>query len=688
MGKRSVVSLLSLISILILLHQEPSWAQGSSGGSLVGSLATPVSPVNLTSEGTSDWAHWGLNDTKSFDHKAGVTPQISNYILLGTTSVATFDDNLTAFTWSDGTPTTSAINTQTGVYVKGLSKGFQITLPADTTSRTLRIYLGLFRAQGKLVATLSDESAPDFTDTALNNPSGSQNGVYTINYRAASSAQTLTLNYTATHTYDTADTPGNVTLQAATLASSSSSSGGSLVGSLATPVSPVNLTNEGTSDWAHWGLNDTNSFDHKAGVTPQISNYTLLGTKLVATFADNLTAFTWSDGTPTTSAINTQTGVYVKGLNKGFQITLPADTTSRTLRIYLGLFRAQGKLVATLSDGSAPDFTDTALNNPSGSQNGVYTINYRAASSAQTLTLNYTAMHTYDTADTPGNVTLQAATLAGGGGGGGSADDFNGDGKPDLVWQNQSNGSIGVWFMDGSNRIGAVGFSPGQVPNTTWKIVGIGDFNADSKPDLVWQNQSNGSIGVWFMDGSNLISTTNFNPAQVPDTTWKIVGVGDFNADSKPDLVWQNQSNGSIGVWFMDGINLMGAVNFSPGQVPDTAWKIVGIGDFNADSKPDLVWQNQSNGSIGVWFMDGINLMGATNFSPGQVPDTTWKIVGVGDFNADSKSDLVWQNQSNGSIGVWFMDGINLMGATNFSPGQVTDVNWKIPNVWALISNH
>jgi hypothetical protein len=120
---------------------------GTSGGSLVGSLATPVSPINLTSEGTTDWAHWGLNTATSFDHKAGVSQRISNYTLLGTTSVARFADNPTAFTWSDGTPTASATNTNTGVFVPGLNKGFQITLPADTTSRTLRIYLGLWKAQ-------------------------------------------------------------------------------------------------------------------------------------------------------------------------------------------------------------------------------------------------------------------------------------------------------------------------------------------------------------------------------------------------------------------------------------------------------------------------------------------------------------------------------------------------------------
>ena len=244
---------------------------------------------------------------------------------------------------------------------------------------------------------------------------------------------------------------------------------------------------------------------------------------------------------------------------------------------------------------------------------------------------------------------------------------FKDDAQSDLVWQNQSSGHIGVSFMDDINRISASNFNPDQVTDDAWKIVGIGDFNSDSKPDLVWQNQSNGQIGVWFMDGINRISATNFSPGQVTDTGWKIVGTGDFNSDSKPDLVWQNQSNGSIGVWFMDGANLISTTNFNPGLVSDTAWKIVGIGDFSSDSKPDLVWQNQSNGQVGVWFMDGINLINASNFSPGQVTDTAWKIVGIGDFSSDSKPDLVWQNQSNGQIGVWFMDGIIHRGTRDYN---------------------
>jgi hypothetical protein len=107
--------------------------------------------------------------------------------------------------------------------------------------------------------------------------------------------------------------------------------------------------------------------------------------------------------------------------------------------------------------------------------------------------------------------------------------------------------------------------------------------------------------------------------------------------------------------------------------------------DFNSDGKPDLEWQNQATGQIGVWSMDGVNLISPSYFNPAQVPDINWKIVGTGDFNLDSKVDLVWQNQASGHIAVWFMDGANLISPSYFNPAQVPDLNWKIvPNVWNL----
>jgi hypothetical protein len=83
------------------------------------------------------------------------------------------------------------------------------------------------------------------------------------------------------------------------------------------------------------------------------------------------------------------------------------------LKVYAGLYGAQGNFQAYLSDFSAPAYTDTSLDNVFGNAYAVYTLNYAAASAAQTLTVKYTATALYD-ADF-GNVTLQAATLSGGG---------------------------------------------------------------------------------------------------------------------------------------------------------------------------------------------------------------------------------------------------------------------------------
>ncbi len=188
-------------------------------GLLSGSMAPAPASVNLTAEGTMDWAHWGLSSPASFDHKAGVTSAISNYTLAGSAAAQRQTASPTSYSWTGGTPTASATGTATGVYVLGLGNGFRLTLPADTTKRTLKLYLGVWDAQGRLDATLSDGSATAVSDTTLINQTSTSNGVYTLNYQAGSAGQTLTVKWTMLASYNSY---GNITLQAGTLAASSS----------------------------------------------------------------------------------------------------------------------------------------------------------------------------------------------------------------------------------------------------------------------------------------------------------------------------------------------------------------------------------------------------------------------------------------------------------------------------------
>jgi sugar lactone lactonase YvrE len=258
--------------------------------------------------------------------------------------------------------------------------------------------------------------------------------------------------------------------------------------------------------------------------------------------------------------------------------------------------------------------------------------------------------------------------------------DFNGDGKTDLLWQNDGTGQIGTWFMDGTTAITGTFFNPGQVDDTAWKIVGTADFNGDSAADLVWQHAATGDIGVWFMNGINLMSATLFTPSPVPDTNWKIVTIGDFNADGKPDLVWQRDGTGEVGVWFMNGASLISGLLFDPDQTLGTNWKIVGTGDFNGDGKPDLVWQHLVTSDIKVWWMNKVTRLAEVSFNPSYVLDTDWKVVGIADFNDDGHPDLIWQHALNGLVGVWLMDGTNQIAGQLFNPSQAADLQWKIRN--------
>ena len=102
--------------------------------------------------------------------------------------------------------------------------------------------------------------------------------------------------------------------------------------------------------------------------------------------------------------------------------------------------------------------------------------------------------------------------------------------------------------------------SPNAVNADDWRIVGV-----------VW-------LAVWLMNGTTLIARVSMTSNQVADTNWRIVGVGDYNRDGKPDLIWRDTTSGGagwIGIWLMDGTTLLSSVATNPENHPLT-WRIRG----------------------------------------------------------------------------------------------------------------
>lgn len=270
-------------------------------------------------------------------------------------------------------------------------------------------------------------------------------------------------------------------------------------------------------------------------------------------------------------------------------------------------------------------------------------------------------------------VTPAVATTYGATFGANAALDWNGDGKPDILWQDGAQGFLAVWYMEGVTATGAALLSPSQAP-LNWKIVGAADVDGDGKPDLLWQDPTSGRVGVWYMDGIVAKATAALVPGQVP-TNWSIGGVGDFDGDGQPDVLWQDQLAGNLAVWYLDGVTATHGALLSPPQVP-TNWRIAGVVDFDGDGRPDILWQDRTGGLLAVWYMDGVTATRGAWLSPSQVP-TNWRIAGVGDFNGDGKPDVLWQDQTAGLLAVWYMDGVTATGEATLVPGQV-DTRWMI----------
>ncbi len=74
--------------------------------------------------------------------------------------------------------------------------------------------------------------------------------------------------------------------------------------------------------------------------------------------------------------------------------------------------------------------------------------------------------------------------------------------------------------------------------------------------------------------------------------------------------------------------------------------------DFNADGKSDLLWQN-ADGRVAVWLMNGLAPSATSEILAG---GTGWSVVQIADFDGDGKADLLWQHPD-GRAAIWLMNG-------------------------------
>jgi hypothetical protein len=100
--------------------------------------------------------------------------------------------------------------------------------------------------------------------------------------------------------------------------------------------------------------------------------------------------------------------------------------------------------------------------------------------------------------------------------------DFNGDDHVDLLWQRRDTGDLYVWFMNGTTAVGGAYTRPARPEGTRWQLVRVMDLNGDGKPDLLWQDRMNGDLRAWYMNGRTAVSAGSIDPVRPSDPEWKL----------------------------------------------------------------------------------------------------------------------------------------------------------------------
>jgi len=272
-----------------------------------------------------------------------------------------------------------------------------------------------------------------------------------------------------------------------------------------------------------------------------------------------------------------------------------------------------------------------------------------------------------------------------------AVNDFDGDGKQDIVTSNRSSNNISI-FQNASSS-GTISL------NTAFTLSAAGlphgivaeDIDMDGKPDISVTNYNSKNIHILRnIHSSGSLSSSSFASSVTVSTgTANPMGlaVKDIDMDGKNDLVCTYQSSGQLAIFrstsSSGSISFASASTFTSGTTARSAY----VNDMNGDGKPDIVCANIGSNNMAVFQNNSssgsISLSSAYTFSTNSQPHMALAI----DVDGDTKPEIVSCNYGANTVSVYRNSVINTEPTTapaslslSNMTGTTVDLSWTNGN--------
>ena len=246
---------------------------------------------------------------------------------------------------------------------------------------------------------------------------------------------------------------------------------------------------------------------------------------------------------------------------------------------------------------------------------------------------------------------------------------FDGDDHKDLLCHSARPGSqaTGRRWLDYSNTLGHFTGSnwdsgSGQYCWGSSRTLLTGDFNGDSKDDVLCYNGERGTVTIDYASDTGELSGQDWPGTGVQawgcDHEGSRAYVGRFNNDEKDDLLCHNLQTGRR---WIDWASASGHFE-GPDWMSANAWcfgesKRLVLGDFNRDGRDDALCHNTDTGHRQIDFASDRGELKGTDWdsTTGAGNAFCWsaeRTLHVADVTGDRADDLLCHNERIGSVAV------------------------------------